>query len=117
MNPDEILDPLFEDINFAEVRASADRAGVQVREFVDTANIPTAGYVALPAFVLGFVGGAVGAKMLKGTVGVALGVGAAWWAYNKLNEGPKTLAPGQNVSGKVSIAQPPKKLGDYGNGC
>lgn len=68
-----------------------------------------AAYVALPAFVLGLVGGAIGAKVLKGTVGVVVGGAAGLWAYDKLQTGPKTLAAGQNVPGKVTVAAPPKK--------
>ena len=47
-------------------------------------QLPTRAKDALPIFALGFVGGALGAKLLKGTVGIAIGAGVGYWAYTQL---------------------------------
>jgi hypothetical protein len=39
---------------------------------------------ALPIFALGFVGGAIGARLLKGTVGLTVSAGVAYWAWSRL---------------------------------
>ena len=41
---------------------------------------------ALPVLALGFVGGAIGAKLLKGTVGILIGGAVAFWAWNEFSK-------------------------------
>jgi hypothetical protein len=41
---------------------------------------------ALPVFALGFVGGAIGARLLKGATGLVVAGGVAYWAWQRLGK-------------------------------
>jgi hypothetical protein len=88
MYPDEILSPT-EGFGAAGAAASLDTEALKqhIEELLkqgDLVKMPS--QKSLPVFVLGLVGGALGANMLKGTVGTIAGLGLAWWAYNQLSE-------------------------------
>jgi len=100
-DPTEIIDPANVNVD-VDVAAALDKVGKQAAAALgDNANI------ALPAFVLGVVGGAVGGQILKGTMGAVVGGLAAWWAYDQLKGGPKTLAAGQEIQPAVATVAPP----------
>lgn len=102
-DPTEILDPANVNVD-VDVAAALDKVGKQAAAALgDKADI------ALPAFVLGVVGGAVGGKVLKGTTGMIVGGLAALWAYDQLKSGPKTLAAGQQVQPVQATVAPPLK--------
>ncbi len=47
----------------------------------------------IPIFVAGLVGGAIGGKVLKGTLGLVLGGGLAFWAYKELTRPSPIFKP------------------------
>ena len=71
--------------------------------------VPTADPKAV--FALGVVGGVVGSKLLKGTLGVVVGAGLAWWAWSSLPKpaAPVKRKPPEPVRVKTPGALPPLK--------
>jgi len=76
MEPDEILQPSPEVQEV--IRVVQERGNAALQAFrVEPKQ-------ALALLAIGAVGGAVGARVLKGAIGVTLGLGAAAWAYHVL---------------------------------
>lgn len=84
--PDEILSPTG---GFGAVGAGSsidpEALAKHIEELVQQGKVKLGGGDAVPVFILGFVGGALGANMLKGTFGTIAGLGLAWWAYKQLS--------------------------------
>lgn len=102
MEPDEILDALDEGGVAAEVNArrlidAVRRAHAEGQ--LDFSTSPSA----LPIFLLGIVGGAVGVRVLKGTLGLAIAAGAGYWAWNQLQKPAPKQVPSE-VQRSMEIA-------------
>ena len=94
MTPDEILDPLAEPIGGLGAVSNLDAVALQ--EQVSALIAQHSKSKALPYFVLGLVGGAIGAKVRKGGIGVAVAGGLGWWAYKALKKQHTPAAEPQN---------------------
>jgi hypothetical protein len=91
--PDEILSPDEPIVGLGAV-SNLDAAALQ--EQVNTLIAQHSKNKAIPYFVLGLVGGAIGAKVLKGALGVAVAGGLGWWAYSSLTKQSTPAALPQN---------------------
>jgi len=91
--PDQVLAPYGMSGREAEEVEWTDAVAAHSQEILDEIQkLAAAGQLdqylpsdnALPIFALGFVGGALGSRLLKGTAGVVVGVGVAYWAWSRL---------------------------------
>lgn len=62
--------------------------------------LPMARSNPVAVFALGAVGGALGARYLKGTLGFVAGAGLAYWAWQELSGEPETLSQASAASAK-----------------
>lgn len=109
MEPDEILESLNETATSAEV--STRRLIDAIRRAQAEGKIDLGGSVdALPVFLLGVVGGAVGVRVLKGALGFAVAAGAGWWAWSKLQEPSKKEMPAHVQPRKQPSLKMPQPL-------
>jgi hypothetical protein len=90
--PDEILSPTegFGATGGGVTNIDPEALKQHIEELVQQGKVKLGGSDAVPVFVLGFVGGALGSNVLKGTFGTIAGIGLAWWAYNQLSGAKKS---------------------------
>jgi hypothetical protein len=108
LEPDDILD---------QAAAAGEGVEVSTRRLIDALRRAEAEGVvpvsvdALPVFLAGMVGGALGMRVLKGGVGLAVAAGLGYWAWGKLQNPtpkklPKNIQPGQTLK-----VPPPPRVG------
>jgi hypothetical protein len=97
------------------VEDEARKLASELERLIDTGDfdriVPVATTNPVAIFALGVVGGVLGARFLKGTTGMVVGAGLAWWGWNELST-PKTVAErrADEVAGKKDDGVKRKKM-------
>jgi len=112
MEPDEILDAINKHSTTVEVAARQAIDAVRRAHAEGRLNL---GPDALPIFLLGIVGGAIGVRFVKGTLGLAVAAGLGYWAWTQLSSpaldgqlpkqkpsiGPELKSPNVRIPGEA----------------
>jgi hypothetical protein len=89
ITPEIVYDPLEENTPMGAPEDYETEALRALRKLYYAGELPGLTPKAFPVFAMGVVGGVVGAKLLKGTLGLAIGAGLAYYAWSSLQPPPE----------------------------